>query len=159
MTTEVLDPALPDIDEDDSDSDGDDNFWAIMFKDGRFQTIEHPDDGPTHDEVFTKFCQAKETGAAFVLNKVVVDSKEVRSFGWGENLNVPEIEAFDGIVERMDALLDASENLFAAQQQLQAAQAQLFEEEVSAIQAENFKEQVRGTKPKGEKKKFRPPTS
>jgi hypothetical protein len=144
MSSTIEDPELEEAtdapeDGDGDEGDGDAPGWLVTYADGKQPEVIRLEDTPdaevTHDEVLERFDRASKGGAHFfALGAFRGNMSMIRSLNWSENVELPEIAAFDGLQERVEGILEAVEEaargtVFLQQQQvaLQQAQAQLFQ--------------------------------
>jgi hypothetical protein len=124
-------PATPEFAGDDDGDDEERVGWYVKLLSDPEQphVIAHPE-GKTHEEIFEGYVTARKKGhKVFFFGKVALDPEDISVFGWSEEIDLPAMEAFDGIQERLETLLEA-------QEQVQQLQGQLLQEELEAEAAE-----------------------
>lgn len=157
MTSAVMEPELEEaVDAPDIENENDDDDrpgWLISYVDGKQPIVVRlegtPDEDLSEEGVFERFDQAEKKGATFFkLGRYRGRIALIRDLAWSEDVEMPELVAFDSLQDRLENLADAQEEiqqgvvravqaaaqaaqntvmLQQAQAGLQQAQAQLFE--------------------------------
>lgn len=111
--------------------------WFVkLLSDGEQIVVPHPE-GKTRSEVMQEFAKAKaKKHQVFVLGRVAFDPEDVSVFGWSKDVQLPEVDKFDSIQERLEFCADALADLTRQQAALQQAHAELAMSEFEELQAE-----------------------
>jgi hypothetical protein len=140
---EVVDEIAPEgfmgeLDEDDGEEEEQVGWYVKLLSDpDQIHIVKHPE-GKTHKEVFEAYVKAKQKKQAiFVLApRVGLDPEDISVFGWSQDIDLPVMEAFDSVQERMEFCAEALGDLTRQQAALQEAQASLITGELEELQAE-----------------------
>jgi hypothetical protein len=114
-------PDLPGEHDDDEDKPG----WLISYVDGKQPIVVRldgtEDEGLSEEEVFERFDKAVKGGATFLkLGRYRGRVGMIRDLAWSEDVELPELLAFDSLTDKLEDLADMQQELTA--QLAQAAQ-------------------------------------